>query len=355
MQTNRRVLVTGGAGYIGSHTCKELAAAGYEPITYDNLSTGHRWAVKWGPLIVDDLADANAIADALTTYEPAAVIHIAASAYVGESMLAPRKYFQNNVRGSLNLLDAMLDAGTDRIVFSSSCATYGVPDRIPISEAQAQRPINPYGESKLFVERALAWYGKAYGLRSVALRYFNAAGADEDGELGEEHDPETHLIPLVIGAALGTRPPVTIFGDDYDTPDGTCVRDYTHVTDLAQAHVLALSLLDRGSRTSVLNLGTSVGASVRQVVSCVGAFAGCTVPHRFAARRAGDPAVLVADSSAALALGWTPRHSDLYKIVASAWQWHLSRGQALTGCFGPQLRHSGVDAVVFADKLHRVP
>lgn len=324
-----RVLVTGGAGYIGSHTCKALARAGYQPVVYDNLSTGHRWAVKWGPLIEADLADPDAIAGALAFYEPIAVAHFAGSAYVGESMRAPRKYFQNNVRNSLNLIDAMVEAGVQRIVFSSTCATYGIPASVPISESQPQRPINPYGESKLFVERVLGWYAHAYGLHSIALRYFNAAGADPGGELGEEHDPETHLIPLVIGAALGSCPPVEIFGADYPTPDGTCVRDYIHVSDLAAAHVLAVGILNRATGARAFNLGTGNGASVKQIVECVARLTGSAVPHRWAARRPGDPASLVAEPSAANALGWVPQYSDLDTMIGSALRWAASRDRIL--------------------------
>lgn len=323
--SNRRVLVTGGAGYIGSHTCKALAEAGLEPITFDNLSTGHRWAVRWGPLIQGDLRDVDSIARVLDECRPGAVIHFAASAYVGESMMNPRKYFDNNIRGSLNLLDAMLDAGVDRIVFSSSCATYGIPERIPIPEDDPQRPISPYGESKLLIESALKWYARAYGLRWVALRYFNAAGADAQGMLGEHHDPETHLIPLVIGAALGTHRPVHIFGEDYGTADGTCVRDYIHVEDLGTGHLMALRAafaMLSGSGLAV-NLGTGRGHSVLDVIRSVERVSGRTVPRLIRGRRDGDPDLLVADSSRALeAIGWRPRYIDLDEIVGTAWKWH---------------------------------
>jgi UDP-arabinose 4-epimerase len=320
---NPRVLVTGGAGYIGSHTCKALADAGFEPITVDNLSTGHRWAVKWGPLLEIDLADAAAIASTLDLYRPAAVIHFAASAYVGESVTNPRKYFRNNVQNTLNLLDAMVDADVKRIVFSSTCATYGIPDVVPIPETHAQRPINPYGESKLFIERALYWYGQAYGLRSWALRYFNAAGADLEGDLGEDHLPETHLIPLTIGAALGTHSPVKVFGTDYPTPDGTCIRDYIHVSDLAEAHLAALRALFRpdSAKAATLNLGTGIGHSVLEVIACVRDIFGKDVPCEFAPRRPGDPPRLVAQSSAQSTIGWSPRRSVLANIVESACRW----------------------------------
>jgi UDP-glucose-4-epimerase GalE len=320
---NPRVLVTGGAGYIGSHTCKALATAGFEPITVDNLSTGHRWAVKWGPLLEIDLADPAAIASTLGLYRPAAVIHFAASAYVGESITNPRKYFRNNVQNTLNLLDAMVDAGVNRIVFSSTCATYGIPEVVPIPETHAQRPINPYGESKLFLERALYWYGQAYGLRSWALRYFNAAGADSEGDLGEDHVPETHLIPLAIGAALGTHAPLKILGTDYPTPDGTCIRDYIHVSDLAEAHLAALrALFRRGSaKAATLNLGTGIGHSVLEVTACIRNVLGKDVPSEFASRRPGDPPRLVAQSSARATIDWSPRCSALAHIVESACRW----------------------------------
>ena len=325
--SNRRVLVTGGAGYIGSQTCKALAVTGYEPITFDNLSTGHRWAVKWGPLIVGDLANSSAIDDALAKYCPDAVIHFAASASVGESMSAPREYFQNNVRGSLNLLDAMLDVGVDTIVFSSTCATYGIPDQVPIIETHPQRPVNPYGESKLFIERALDWYGKAYDLRSIALRYFNAAGADPDGELGEDHNPESHLIPLAIGAALGTRPPLKLLGTDYPTPDGTCIRDYIHVADLAEAHVAALRKLlssDPGYATA-LNLGSGHGHSVLEVLRCIRNVLDKEVPYDIAPRRPGDPEVLIAQTSAHDAITCASRRRTLREAVESACRWYLSQ------------------------------
>ena len=325
--SNPCVLVTGGAGYIGSHTCKALARAGFEPLTFDNLSTGHRWAVKWGHLLEADLTDGCAIASALDFYRPVAVIHFAASAYVGESVAKPRKYFQNNVRNTLNLLDAMVDAGVRHLVFSSTCATYGIPRELPIPEAHSQRPVNPYGESKLFVERALHWYGQAYGLTSLALRYFNAAGADPEAELGEDHAPETHLIPLAIGAALGSHPPLKVFGTDYPTPDGSCIRDYIHVSDLAAAHATALEAVLRmdSGRATALNLGTGIGHSVLEVVACVRDVVGQDVPFMRGARRPGDPPKLVAQSSAKEVLGWSPCQSSLTKIVESAHRWHAYR------------------------------
>src|SRR6266704_3334569 len=270
-----RVLVTGGAGYIGSHTAKILARSGFEHIVLDNLSTGHRWAAKWGPLIEGDIGDSKLIREVMETYRIQAVVHFAGLAYVGESVRRPRQYFETNVSYTLRLLDAMADMWVKHVVFSSSCATYGIPESVPIREDQPQNPINPYGESKRMVERILAWYGQAYGLRWTALRYFNAAGADPDGELGEEHTPETHLLPLVIAAALGVNQAVKIFGTDYGTADGTAVRDYVHVCDLATAHVNALHRLFAGGASASVNLGTGHGHSIRDVISAVEA-----VSHR---------------------------------------------------------------------------
>lgn len=318
-----RILVTGGAGYIGSHTSKLLRGCGFEPIVVDNLSTGHREAVKWGPLIEDDLSSSVAIQEVLTKQRIDAVVHFAASAYVGESMSDPRKYFRNNVVSTLNLLEGMLGAGVKTIVFSSSCAIYGIPEKVPIGEEQPQHPVNPYGESKLFMERALGWYGKAYGFSWMALRYFNAAGADPEGELGEWHKPETHLIPLLMRAALDEGQPVEIYGTDYPTPDGTAVRDYIHVTDLAEAHLLALRQLLGGGGSGALNLGTGRGYSVREVVRAVEEASGRRVRTRLAGRRAGDPPALVADpGKAGTGLGWKPRHSALKTITETAWNWH---------------------------------
>jgi UDP-glucose-4-epimerase GalE len=316
-------LVTGGAGYIGSHTAKALAAAGHQPVALDNLSYGHQWAVKWGPLEQGDLSDIEFLKRVLEKHRVDAVVHFAASAYVGESMTNPRRYFRNNTVNTLNLLDAMIDHGVTRVVFSSTCATYGIPTRVPIDEAHPQQPVNPYGQSKVFVERILHWYDVAYALRSVSLRYFNAAGADPDGDIGEDHDPETHLIPLVIGAARGTRPPVGVFGTDYPTPDGTAVRDYIHVADLADAHVRALDYLTRGGGTTAINLGTGRGHSVREVIETVERVAGRPVPFSNSPRRAGDPPELVADpGKARTVLGWIPRYPGLSTIIEHAWRWH---------------------------------
>jgi UDP-arabinose 4-epimerase len=325
----KSVLVTGGAGYIGSHTCKALANAGFRPVTLDNLVYGHRRAVKWGPLVEGDLADRGLLESVMREYAVTAVIHFAAYAYVGESMQKPGVYFANNVAKTLGLLDVMHSVGVQHIVFSSTCATYGLPERIPIDERHPQNPVNPYGESKLFVERALKWYGTAHRLKWAALRYFNAAGADAQGELGEDHTPETHLIPLVIQAALGLRPYVEVFGTDYPTGDGTAVRDYIHVTDLADAHVRALEYLFGGNESLALNLGTGQGYSVREVICSVERVGGRRVPTRDAPRRAGDPPELVADAAQAQRrLGWSPRHSSLENITATAWNWHQSRQEA---------------------------
>jgi len=320
-------MVTGGAGYIGSFTCKALAQAGFQPVVYDNLSRGHRWAVKWGPLVEKDLEDRVALLTAFETYRPVAVLHFAAYAYVGESMTAPELYYRNNLVNSLTLLDCMREAGVDKIVFSSTCATYGVPQCVPIPDDHPQNPINPYGESKRAIEQALRWYGEAHDLKWAALRYFNAAGGDPDGELGEAHAPETHLIPLAIEAALGRRSHVDIFGEDYDTPDGTAVRDYIHVTDLAAAHVRALDhLLGASGESRAFNLGTGSGYSVRQVLDAVEAASGARNIGRSAPRRPGDPPALVADAAAAAhILGWAPKHSGLAEIVGTALDWHRSR------------------------------
>ena len=320
------VLVTGGAGYIGSHACKILAKAGHQPIVFDNLSRGHREAVRWGPLVEGDLADRERLVRAMQTHRVSAVMHFAAFAYVGESVGDPALYYRNNLAGTLSLLEAMRQAGVDKIVFSSTCATYGLPDVNPIRETAPQLPVNPYGETKLAIERALRWYGEAYRIRSVSLRYFNAAGADSDGEIGECHKPETHLIPLVLQAALGQRSHVEIYGVDYPTADGTAIRDYIHVEDLADAHLRALEYLCAGCESAALNLGVGRGHSVREVITAAEAVSGRAVPWRNAARRAGDPPILVADPSlAAERLGWRAQRSDLHTIIRSALAWHESR------------------------------
>jgi UDP-arabinose 4-epimerase len=326
-----RVLVTGGAGYIGSHTAKVLARAGFEPIVFDNLSAGHREAVRWGRLIEGDLADTDLLKTTLARHQIEAVLHFAARAYVGESMQVPHEYFRHNVTYSLNLLDAMREVGVRRIVFSSSCAVYGVPTSLPITESHPANPVNPYGESKLFISRALRWYGEAYGLQWTALRYFNAAGADPEGEIGEHHDPETHLIPLAIQAALGETGPLSLYGIDHPTEDGTAIRDYVHVMDLAEAHVLALRDVLSGGDGGLINLGTGRGHSVRQVIDTVERVTGRSVPVQFADRRRGDPPVLVADNQLAQRrLGWVPRYPSLESMVETAWCWHATRSRAAT-------------------------
>jgi len=320
------ILIVGGAGYIGSQTAKAVARAGLEPVALDNLVYGHRSAARWGPLVEGDISDRSLLGSVFADHRVTAVIHFAAYAYVGESVQNPRKYFHNNVTGSLALLDAMVDHGVRDIVFSSTCATYGQPVQVPITEDHPQRPINPYGESKLAVERILHWYGGAYDLRYAALRYFNAAGADPEGEIGEDHDPETHLIPLAIGAALGTSPKLQIFGTDYPTPDGTAIRDYIHVADLADAHLLALGRLQNGDKALALNLGTGKGHSVREVVASVEKISGRKVPRVEVGRRAGDPPALVADASlAAQRLGWRPKYAELDTIVEHAFRWQKGR------------------------------
>ena len=326
---SRSVLVTGGAGYVGSHTAKALAGAGYTPVVFDNFVYGHRDAVRWGPLVEGDLGDGALLSETIRRFDIAAVMHFAAFAYVGESMAKPEIYFGNNVVNSLVLLEAMRATGVKRLVFSSSCATYGIPDRVPINEDMPQRPVNPYGETKLMMERMLHWEGVAHGLAHVALRYFNAAGADPEGEIGEHHDPETHLIPLILDAALGRRPQIDIFGTDYPTPDGSAVRDYIHVTDLAAAHVLALRYLEQGGASVALNLATGQGHSVREVIAAAERVTGRRIPRRASARRPGDPAALVADPTRARALlGWTPSHSDLDTLISTAWAWHRQRFDA---------------------------
>jgi UDP-glucose-4-epimerase GalE len=317
-----RILVTGGAGYVGSHAAKLLAETGHQVWIVDNLAEGHRAAVGKLPLVVADLLDQSTIAELLTTNRIEAVMHFAAFAYVGVSVHEPAKYYHNNIVGTLSLLDAMRAADVRKIVFSSTCATYGIPTKVPIREDHPQQPINPYGFTKLAIERALADYGHAYGIGYAALRYFNASGAAADGTIGEDHDPETHLIPLVLQVALGHRADVDIYGTDYPTPDGTCIRDYIHVDDLASAHLLALEKLGDGAALK-LNLGTGRGASVAEVVELCRSVTGHTIPARAVGRREGDPPELVADPSAAKrALGWEARHTDMREIIESAWRWH---------------------------------
>lgn len=318
------VLVTGGAGFVGSHVCKALATAGYLPVTYDNLSQGHRWAVRWGPLEVGDIEDHNRLQQVMERYRPFAVMHFAALIAAGESVADPTRYYKNNVARLLILLDAMRRKKIDRIVFSSTAAVYGTPERTPIDEKHPLAPINPYGMSKLMGERILRDCAAAHGLRSIALRYFNAAGADPDGEIGESHEPETHLIPIVLEAAAGARSHVAVFGTDYPTIDGTCVRDYVHVTDLASAHVSALTRLEGASGPEAFNLGNGNGFTVREVVAAAERVSGAKIKVKLEPRRAGDPPILVADAShARTELGWQPAYSALDTQIGDAWRWTL--------------------------------
>lgn len=312
------ILVVGGAGYIGSHAARALRRARYNVIIYDNLSTGFRRLAEGFELVEGDIGDQSKLHRVLSRVD--AIMHFAAHAYVGESVTNPRKYFRNNVTDALTLLNSAVDAGVHHFVFSSTCAVYGIPERIPIPEQTPREPVNPYGISKLFIEHALESYDRAYGLRSARLRYFNAAGADDSGEIGELHDPETHLIPLALQATMAEGPELQVFGDDYPTPDGTCLRDYIHVNDLADAHVRALQHLEKGGESLAVNLGTGHGHSVLEVIHAAEAATGQPVRRKIGPRRPGDPPVLVADATKARdVLGWTP-HRDLTNIVSSAWK-----------------------------------
>ena len=317
------VLVVGGAGYIGSHTCKALKEAGFSPVVYDNLSTGHADFVRWGPLVEGDIRDRAALTAALRDSGAVAVLHFAACAEVGESVIDPEKYYDNNVAGTLSLLGAMRAAGVGRIVFSGTCSVYGNVERVPIAETAPIAPINPYARTKRMIEQALADFGAAYGTRSVTLRYFNAAGADPAGEIGERHEPESHLIPRAMLALLGKIDDFAVFGSDFPTPDGTAIRDYVHVADLAAAHVAALRLLLDGHAGGIFNLGSGTGSSVRAVLAAIEAEAGRELPAITGPRRAGDPAALVADPALARkVLGFDPVHSGIETIVRTAWAWH---------------------------------
>ena len=318
------VLVTGGAGYIGSHVVEELCKTGYKPIVYDNFSTGHMDAVSEDvQLIEGDIHDFSFLKHVIGEYEIDAVMHFAANSLVGESMTDPAKYYYNNVAGSLGILDAMRETGANMLVFSSTAAVYGEPDMVPITEDAKHEPTNVYGKTKLMMETMMADYASAYDLRYVALRYFNAAGAALLGNIGEDHNPETHLLPLIFKAALGERKDIAIFGTDYPTPDGTCLRDYIHVCDLATAHVLALKYLEAGGKSQAYNLGTEHGFSVREIIAAVKKITGKDFPVREEARRAGDPAKLIASSEKIKKeLHWAPEHSSIEDIVASAWRWH---------------------------------
>ncbi|MEQ9109290.1 MAG: UDP-glucose 4-epimerase GalE [Rhodospirillaceae bacterium] len=318
------ILVTGGAGYVGSHACKALAAADHTPVTFDNLSYGHREAVKWGPLEVGDLLEREKLAEVIARYKPVAVMHFAALAIVSESISQPERYFLNNVEGTRNLLDEMKAANIRRLVFSSTCAVYGIPETIPISESESAKPISPYGESKLRVEQMLKLRQESDGLSSFALRYFNAAGADADGDIGEDHDPEPHLIPNVLKAASGDGN-LVVCGDTYPTEDGTCVRDYIHVSDLADAHVLALNFLEKKQTTAVANLGTGTGYSVLEVIKEAERVTGKKIPFEVGPARPGDPPSLIANGAYARdLLKWVPRRSDLHTLISDAWRWSQS-------------------------------
>lgn len=319
--SQRTVLVTGGAGYIGSHVCKQLALSGFTPVTYDNLCRGHTHAVRWGPLEVGDILDTDRLVSVMRKHKIEGVLHFAAFAYVGESVVNPDIYFHNNSVGSLSLLRAMRQVSCDVLVFSSTCATYGTPSSLPITEAMAQNPINPYGHSKVIVERMIDAFGVAYGIRATPLRYFNAAGCDPEGQIGEQHTPETHAIPSAILAALGRRGPFEIFGTDYDTEDGSAVRDYIHVCDLADAHVRALRYLLEGGKSDAFNLATGRGTSVLEMLKEVGEVLGTNVPSVVSPRRPGDPAALVASAEKAQRiLGWRS-NLDLNDIVRTAANW----------------------------------
>lgn len=317
-----KVLVVGGAGYIGSHMVSMLLEAGHDVVIFDNLSTGHRDAVLGGVFIHGDLADPVALDGVFAEHRPEAVMHFASSIQVGESVLRPDLYYRNNFSNTLNLLDAMVAHRVGHFIFSSTAAVFGEPDYVPIDEQHPQRPLNPYGRSKWMVEQVLADYDRAFGLKSVCLRYFNAAGADPHGRLGERHDPETHLIPLVLQAASGRRSSIRVFGRDYDTPDGTCIRDYIHIVDLCTAHALALEYLAAGGTSGRFNLGNGTGFSVQQVIDCVQQVTGIPIMVEEGERREGDPARLVADATLAReALGWVPAYPDLHTIVSHAWAW----------------------------------
>ncbi|MDR3507568.1 MAG: UDP-glucose 4-epimerase GalE [Caulobacteraceae bacterium] len=313
------ILVAGGAGFVGSHACKALARAGYRPVTLDNLATGHADAVKWGPLIRADIRDADVVRQTLRDHQITAVMHFAASSLVGESVVKPALYYENNVIATLRFLEALTAEGLKQIVFSSTAAVYGVAEMDPIPEDAPLIPTNPYGETKRVIEGALKWLAPVHGFSWAALRYFNAAGADEDGEIGERHDPETHLIPNMVRATLGTGPGLKVFGNDYPTPDGSAVRDYIHVTDLAEAHIAALRWLKAGGEGRPFNLGTGKGLSVLEMVAAAERVLGKTPPHEIAGRRAGDPPRLVADPTAAqTAFGWTPTRSDADTLIRTA-------------------------------------
>ena len=321
-KTNKTILVTGGAGYIGSHVCKRLFEKGFSPVVLDNLSVGHKYAVKWGPLIHADILNRKSLDLAISAYKPIAVMHFAANAYVGESVIDPGKYYRNNVAGTINLLEALRDHHVKNFIFSSTCATYGDPQEIPMNENHPQSPINPYGKSKLMIEQVLEDFSFAHHLCFASLRYFNAAGADLDTEIGEHHENETHLIPLVLQAAIDSSKEIGVFGDDYPTEDGTAIRDYIHVTDLADAHICALEYLLREKENIKVNLGTGKGFSVKEIIHAVESLCRVTIKKKITKRRAGDPPSLIANNKQALKkLQWEPKFSDMETIISSAWKW----------------------------------
>ncbi len=324
----KEILVIGGAGYIGSHMCKYLSKKGLQPIAIDNLSLGHREAVKWGPLYHGEMDDSTLLENVFKTHNIEAVMHFAAFCYVGESMQQPLKYYRNNISSTLALIQAMMDYQVDKLIFSSTCATYGEPESLPIEELQTQKPINPYGRSKYMMEQILDDLDLANGLKSVCLRYFNAAGADPDGELGEDHDPETHLIPLVLQSALGKLDELTIFGNDYSTPDGTCIRDYIHIQDLAQAHYLSLVHLLEGGGSKKYNLGNGNGYSILDVIRTAEKVTKKSLPFKYAEKRPGDPAALVGSAEKIMReLNWNPEFHTLETILETAWNWHFKNPQ----------------------------
>lgn len=318
-----RILITGGAGYIGSHMCKCLDRKGYSLIVLDNLIRGHRQAVKWGDFIKGNSGDKKLLKHIFSEYKVDAVIHFAALCYVNESVKEPIKYYFNNVANTINLLESMIESNIKNFIFSSSCSTYGEPKEIPITEEHHQIPINPYGRTKLMVEQILNDFRHAYGLHYISLRYFNAAGADPEGELGEDHRPETHLIPLVLKTALGQRKSIDIYGDNYETFDGTCIRDYIHVNDLVEAHILALEKLFNGVASGIYNLGNGNGYSVKEIIDVARDITGKEIPVSIGKRRSGDPAILISSSEKAIkGLGWNPKFTEVQEIIKTAWEWH---------------------------------
>lgn len=327
------ILVTGGAGYIGSHTVRLLEQTGCQVVVYDNLVKGHQDAVKKSVFIEGDIFDSDLLEDTIKRYSISSVIHFAAYSLVGESMDKPRDYYRNNVLGTLNLLDVMLANGVNKLVFSSTAAVYGDPEKTPITEGMPKAPTSVYGRTKLVMENAMADYSRAYGLKYIALRYFNACGADAKGDIGEDHRPETHLVPLILQACLGKTDGIKIFGDDYPTHDGTCIRDYIHVTDLAQAHILALRALYDGHNSNAYNLGNGSGFSVKEVIAAAETVTGATIPKQVVARRPGDPAVLVASSTnISRDLDWHPRVTNIKDIIATAWRWHKTNPDGYAKC-----------------------